>query len=128
MVSTDLLRELSWALVITTVIEVVVALIFRTGWRGATAVALVNLVTNPIANLLMLGISEFAPPPADSALLLLAVALEALIVLIEWRLLVWALADTVGRPRRLLALASAANVTSLVAGGFVLFTLADLWA
>jgi hypothetical protein len=83
-------------------------------------VALVSAVTNPMLNLAGIVLTRFVDWPAAPAPAIVAglLAAEALVVLVEWRLLVVALG---GPSRRLLGVAVAMNAASALAG-------AVLWA
>ena len=106
-------------LAVTIAAELLVALPFRIGKRGLAAVVLVNGVTNPILNLLLLAVYgfgigykwvQFFQEPTAVWYAIFAIA-EVAVVLVEWRLLNWVLKDTASS-RRLLALSVAMNVVS----------------
>jgi hypothetical protein len=103
------------ALVLTLALELPVAALFRVGWWGIAAVALVNLVTNPPLSLIV--IAQAGVAPAWAASLALPI-LEVAVVIIEWRLLAWALHGTAGSSRRMLTLSITMNAAS-VAGGYL---------
>jgi hypothetical protein len=123
-----------FTLAITTAVECAVAALFRVGRRGVGAVALVNLVTNPALNVLIAlfftSLNQAGPSspwwyflaPEWLPYLLLPV-LEVAVVMIEWRLLVWALRGTAGTSRKMLVLSVTMNVVSAVVA-----TLASLLA
>jgi hypothetical protein len=128
-------NEILPALLFTIVFEVLVAALF--GFRQALwAVVAVNLVTNPvlsafIATLYGLGLG-FAEnvTPGDPSYIDAAPwvwptvgLLEAVIVVVEWRLLVWALAGKAGTSRRLLVVVIAMNVVSATIGTMALRSL-----
>jgi hypothetical protein len=102
------------ALLLTVAIEGTVAWLFgfRTG-RALLAVAMINCITNPALNFLLLllawrGVDVRLP---------LVVPLEVLVVVVEWGLYVYVF----GHPKgRLLLLSLAANTASFLAG-LVLF-------
>jgi hypothetical protein len=106
-------------LVATVVVELLVALPFRVGRRGLAAVVLVNGVTNPLLNLFLLtvyglGIGfKWVPFSNERAVVWYVIffVAEAVVVLVEWRLLNWVLRKYVSS-RRLLVLAVAMNVVS----------------
>lgn len=103
------------ALLITVAIELVVALIM--GFRKADelwAVVYVNIITNPLLNYFILMNREFRFIRMDFLILNL---IEIAIVLVEWRLLVFALRQN---SRRLLLLSFLMNLTSYVLGSFIL--------
>lgn len=79
------------------------------------AVALVNLVTNPVLNFAGTGIAQFTDWTELSAWLLVPIlaAAEALVVLVEWRLLLWAIG---GSARKMLLVAATMNAASAAAG------------
>jgi|WetSurMetagenome_2_1015567.scaffolds.fasta_scaffold187166_3 hypothetical protein len=98
------------ALLLTVALEGGVAWLFgfRTG-KSQLIVAMVNCITNPILNLLLLALAWQGVPVS----LLLVTLLEVLVVLVEWRLLEYNLGGSKGR---LLLLSFAANTTSFLAG------------
>jgi hypothetical protein len=117
------LAQLGIALALTVVIELaVVALLGGRTSRELVAVTAVNVVTNPVFNaaLLLLRasvLSSLRPDIAASAEWAFIGVAEVLIVLAEWRLLVWALrADS----RTWLVRSAAMNAVSLVAGSWLL--------
>jgi hypothetical protein len=98
------------ALLLTVAIEGAVAWFFgfRTG-RSQLAVAMINCLTNPALNLLLvilawLGVAVRLP---------LVVLLEVVVVAVEWGLLVYAFG---GSKRRLFLLSLTANAASFLAG------------
>ena len=121
-------------LVVTLIIELPIAVLFRVGERGEKAVLLVNLVTNPLFSAVLfvlygLGIgiyqtpvpgTRFGPPPMQthvtSAYWIAWVGMEVAIALIEWGLLVWALQRTAGSARKLLAMSVCMNGASALIG------------
>jgi hypothetical protein len=121
-------------LVLTIAVEVPVAGAFGLGRRGMAAAVLINVVTNPALNFIVLVLFGlgfgFTPGTgatfslsswfsvAGYAYVLLS-ALEVAVVLIEWRMLVWALSGTKHSPRRLLAASVTMNVASFLAGVLV---------
>ncbi len=103
------------ALFLTMVIELAIALFF--GFRKKIeiiAIVFVNLLTNPILNYLLLVNDHFSFFKSNLLIILL---LEAVVVLIEWKLLVFALQE---KPKKLLALSLAMNFCSYFAG-FLIF-------
>ena len=82
--------------------------------QALSTVALVNLITNPLLNLsgYLFGLLVDWDDSPLSALALLVPA-ELLIIVVEWRLLIWALG---GDRRRLLIVSCAMNVASALAG------------
>jgi hypothetical protein len=99
-----------FALLLTLAIEGAVAWLFgfRQG-RSQLAIAMINCLTNPALNLLLLilawlGVEVHLP---------LVILLEILVVVVEWRLLVYVF----GAPkRRLFILSLLANAASFLAG------------
>jgi hypothetical protein len=113
----DLLGSLGWALLVTLVAEVAVAAAFGLRRSGLAAVALVSIITNPAMNLALLdGQGGILPYGHDSGWLLAAVLLEVIVVVVEWRLLVWALKGSYGDSRRMLQLSATMNLASVAAG------------
>ncbi len=103
--------KLLLALALTMIIEVAVA--FLLGYRdrrSLAVVALVNVVTNPTLNYVVMVLAVFRIVPIGPALIL---CLEALVVLVEWRLMVYALDKN---PNRLLVLSLVMNAASYSAG------------
>ncbi len=99
------------ALFLTIVIELAVAFFF--GFRKKIEIAtivFVNLLTNPILNYLLLVNYHFS---FFKSSLLIIFLLEVAIVLIEWKLLVFALQE---KPKKLLALSLTMNFCSYIAG------------
>jgi hypothetical protein len=98
------------ALLLTVVIEAGVAWLFglRTT-RSQLAVAMINVMTNPLLNLLLLLLAWLGVPVT----LPLVALLEVPVVLAEWGLLVYVFAGTKGRR---LALSVAANAASFLSG------------
>jgi hypothetical protein len=108
------------ALFVTLLVEIIVAAFFRVGWLGIAAVVLVNLVTNPVLGLIVIAAATAGvglPAWASTAVLLV---LEIAIVLLEWRLLVWALNDAAGSSRKLLVLSIVMNAASFLVGALLL--------
>jgi len=101
--------------VLTLAVElpVAAALGLRSG-RALAAVACVSLVTNPLltlGGLLLAQAYDWSSTPATA--LAVIVPAEVAIVLVEWRLLLWALG---GSPRRMLVVSVTMNATSALAG------------
>jgi hypothetical protein len=99
------------ALLLTILIEVSVALVF--GYRSKReifSVLLVNLITEPVLNYLLLINSYFS---LVSASILFILLLESVVILVEWRLLAYALD---GDSKRLFVLSLVMNLASLVVG------------
>lgn len=104
------------ALALTIVIEVPVAVLM--GLRGGRAVAsvtLVNVVTNPVLNLIVLALVAWVPAVAylPSVYWSVVTLLELVVVVVEWRLLLWALG---GSSRRMLLTSVVMNAASFGAG------------
>jgi hypothetical protein len=122
------------ALAATLAVEALVALAFRGGSRGVLAVSGTNLVTNPLFNLVLLlaayilgaGGPDWAPH--GWLLLPLTIALEVLVVAVEWRILVYVTRGTWGSSRRLLLFSVVANLASALAplGLWLLLNLASI--
>jgi hypothetical protein len=103
------------ALVLTIIVETGVAFILGYRDRKSLAVvALVNVITNPILNYLLLVIAVFRIMEISTALILF---LEALVVLAEWRLMVYALDRD---PWQLFVLSLVMNTASYLAGLLIL--------
>jgi hypothetical protein len=111
------------ALVSTLILELVVAVLFSLGRRGLGAVALVNLLTNPLYNFVFLaviytfglGSEDFSSFDGRWLVAVTTVVLETVVVVAEWRLLVWVTQGTAGSSRRLLAFSVVANLVSALA-------------
>ena len=82
--------------------------------RALAAVACVSLLTNPLLNLggILLAQAWDWPSAPGTALAVLAPA-EVVVIIVEWRLLVWALG---GDSRRLLLISAVMNAASALAG------------
>ncbi|HVP20955.1 MAG TPA: hypothetical protein VMS73_03740 [Anaerolineaceae bacterium] len=105
-----MLSRYLFALLLTLVIEGAVAWLFgfRKGW-SQLAVAMINCLTNPGLNLLLLILAWLGV----EVRLQLVVLLEILVVVVEWRLLIYVF----GNPkRRLFVLSLLANAASFLAG------------
>jgi hypothetical protein len=99
------------ALFLTIAVELMVAFLF--GFRKKleiTAIVFVNLLTNPILNYLLLVNDHFSFFKTN---LLVILFLEFLVVLIEWKLLVFALQE---KTNKLLILSFAMNSCSYMTG------------
>jgi len=102
-------------------------MLFQVGRRGYLAVALINVVTNPLMNLIVYVLIAYPPRPLalsglpDLAIVALA---EAAVVLVEWRLLVWALPDSAGSKGRMFWLSVSMNAASWF-GGILVFGVTD---
>ena len=98
------------ALLLTVVIEDGIAWMF--GYRTARlmlAVAMINCITNPALNFILLVLAW----QGIDVTLVLVVLLEVLVVVVEWRLLVY----VIGHPKgRLFILSLVANAASFLAG------------
>jgi hypothetical protein len=82
--------------------------------RSLGAVACVSLITNPLLNWTgwaLATVVDWASSPAG--VLTFLVPAEILVVLVEWRLLLWALG---GNSRRLLLVSAVMNAASALAG------------
>jgi hypothetical protein len=119
-------------LAITVVIETPVAALFGLRGRELGVIAAVSFVTNPPLNLFFAALSALGvgytkiytdlphhhldhvvTAPWIWALLCL---LELVVIVVEWRLLVWALAGKAGSSRRLLVISFAMNAASATLG------------
>ena len=110
----DFLRLSAEALILTIAIEVSIAWLF--GLRSKKelwAVTLINVITNPLLNYLIMVNSNFH---LISQVTVLILCLEAGVVVAEWRLLVYALRLGV---IRMLVLSVVMNSLSYLAGFFV---------
>jgi hypothetical protein len=118
-------------LIVTVAIEVGTAALFRVGLAGLGAVGAVNFVTNPILTAVLYisywrNIGGFSAGPGDPDLFAgvrswpVLALLELMIIVAEWRILVWVLHGTAGSSRKLFALAVAMNVVSATLGTFAL--------
>lgn len=112
------LGPLGAALVVTTVVQVVVAAMFGLRGRSLGAVVLVNVVANTELGFglaLVLAVSGYFEGVATGLTLpLVTLIVLTVVVIVEWRLLVWALGRTAGSPKRLLALSIVMNAASTV--------------
>ncbi len=98
------------ALLLTVAIEGAMAWCFGfRAWRAQLAVAMINCITNPALNLLLVALAWLGV----NVRLPLVVLLEVGVVAAEWGLLVYAFG---GPKRRLLALSLVANTASFLAG------------
>ena len=89
------------------------ALGLRSG-RALAAVACASLLTNPLLNfggLLLAQAYDWSSTPASAVAVV--VPAEVAVVIVEWRLLLWALG---GSPRRMLLVSAAMNAASALAG------------
>lgn len=119
----EVLGGMAAALIGTIAIELaVVALLGGRSARELAAVALVNAITNPILNLALLLVRLEVLPSVGAGLAapvewaFIGVA-EIAVVLVEWRLLAWALrADS----RTWLIRSAVMNATSFVLGSWLL--------
>jgi hypothetical protein len=100
------------ALVLTLIAEVPVSLLF--GFRSRKdilSVVLINLITNPLANVLMILVST-------SSWVLLIILLEVLVILAEWWLLIYSLE---GSKKKLFWMSVTMNVASILFGILIFF-------
>ena len=99
------------ALFLTIIIELIVAFFF--GFKKKIeiiAIVFINLLTNPILNYFLLVNDYFS---FFKSSLLIILFLEVIVVLIEWKLLVFALQE---KSKKLLVLSLAMNFCSYIAG------------
>ena len=103
------------ALALTEAVELSLAALLGLRTRRALAtVTLINLLTNPVLNYLgwlLTRFADWATAPATAIPVLLAA--EAVVVIVEWRLLFWVLG---GSSRRMLLVSLALNAASAGAG------------
>ena len=106
------LLGLAWAAGLTVVVECVTSVLLGMRSRCDLAiVALVNLATNPVLNVVMI---LAAPLLLKTGTWFVALAaLEVAVVLVEWRVFAWAFGARLEHP---LAFALALNLASLGAG------------
>ena len=112
---TDYLAFAAEALLLTLAVELAVAWLL--GLRSRTqllSIVLINVVTNPLLNYLLLVNGYFHLVVQTRAL---TVCLEAGVVLAEWALLVWALRL---KTTKMLALSVVMNASSYFAGLLIL--------
>jgi hypothetical protein len=111
----DFLRLLAIALALTVAVEVVIAWLFRLRSKTElSTVTLINVITNPLLNYLILVNGFFHLAPYSVVLIL---SLELGVVIAEWLLLSWVLRNRAGK---MLVLAVAMNVCSFLAGLLIL--------
>lgn len=99
------------SLTLTLTVELIVSIIF--GYRSKIeilSVILVSLITNPLLNFIFLSNNYFAFLTVNSFTILF---LEVVVVLVEWRFLVFALQE---KSKKLLVLSVVMNFCSYVAG------------
>ena len=113
----DILFYFGSALLLTILIEGMVAVCFRAG-ISFRRIVLVNTITNPVLLYLMICINYFTPVSQTGPIL---ISLEIAIVFIEWKLFEYALEK---RSYRLLLYSFLANATSYGVG--VLLTRLDI--
>ena len=107
----DYLRWSAEALILTIVIEVIIAWLFGLrSKRELLTVLLINVITNPLLNYLITVNGYFHLVSRTNLLIL---CLEVVVVLVEWRLLVWVLRQKV---KKMLVLSVAMNAASYLAG------------
>jgi hypothetical protein len=118
---------------VTLALECAVAGLFDLGQETMRGVVAINLVTNPLVNIFFLvcfglgfGITD-PRGPSDVAVAVWFWAaffvLEALVVVAEWRALIWVTPRWDATSRRLLGLSATVNVLSGSVGTFVLAVL-----
>jgi hypothetical protein len=107
------------ALLLTILIEALVAWLLglRTG-RGQLILLLVNVITNPLLNLIMAGLAFFAVYTIQSPYDPLLIALEVLVVAAEALMLRAALGLSTGKA---IMLSTAVNTASWLAGALILW-------
>jgi hypothetical protein len=100
-----------WPLLITQVVEISIALIL--GFRKKTEIAVItciNLITNPILNYLLLANYQLAYVKIN---LLIIIFLELIVVIVEWRMLVYSIQQ---KSIKLFILSLAMNFFSYISG------------
>lgn len=111
MQSSELLVQFGYALLLTIVLEeVVAAFFFGTKWIGYLLVLLVNVVTNPVLNIIYRWIYLIYPVPPCSFVI---VVLEMAVVWVEYRLICHGLNNNT---KRWFFLSLAANTISYTVG------------
>lgn len=102
------------ALILTILIEVGIAWLFGLRKKKELiTVVLINVITNPLLNYLILVNAYFHLIDQSQILLLI---LEGLVVLVEWRILVWALSQGV---KKMFLLSLVMNASSFLGGLFI---------
>jgi hypothetical protein len=116
-----LARDLAIALGVTVAIEVAIAAAFRVGRKGLAVVVAMNVVTNPLMNLARIAANRlWLWYPQLNVTLdpnLTLVVLEAIVILVEWRVLMLVLEKPRWTSPRVLGLSIVMNVASLFGGG-----------
>jgi len=106
--------QLLAALALTEAVELPLAALLGLRTRRALAtVAFINLLTNPVLNYLGWVLARFVDWAAPATAILVLLAAEAVVVIVEWRLLLWVLG---GASRRMLLVSLALNAASAGAG------------
>lgn len=116
------------ALFTTLLVELPIAAAFRIGRRALGVVLLINVLTNPALNLLLVVLANsMGLPPETWVLFYMQCAavllLEIIVVVVEWRLMVWAFQGTVGTSRKLLLLSVIMNAFSAIFGTVLVYFL-----
>jgi hypothetical protein len=102
------------ALAVTLFVELPVAAVLGLRTQRALVTVLgVNLITNPLLNLALVCGCKAIGPAASAAYPTAVAGLEAIVIVVEWRLLLYALS---GRSRQMLAASLAMNASSLAVG------------
>jgi hypothetical protein len=117
----DIAADFALALGLTVAIELLVVLFVGVrGVRALAAIAALNVVTNPLFNLALYYWRAAVSRTAllDAGMLL---ALEAVVVIVEWRVLLRVLDAQKWPPRAALWLVVVMNAASLLFGNWVLF-------
>jgi len=107
--------QLLAALALTEAVELTMAALLGLRTRRALAtVALINLVTNPVLSFLAWLLARFVDWAGGTATAIpVLLAAETVVVLVEWRLLLWVLG---GASRRMLLVSLALNAASAGVG------------
>lgn len=106
------------ALAVTICLETLICVLFRFRGRALGAVAAINLVTNPLLNLILLLLCS--PSAPRWSFWLTVGVLEIAVIFVEWRMLVWILGTTVTTSRRLMIVSGVMNTTSATLGTLLL--------
>ena len=111
------MTALALALAVTACIETGIAALLGLRRRALGAVASVNLVTNPLVNLCFWALCGLGA---------VFCLLEVMVVIAEWRALVWVLGGRTGAAsRRLLVICVAMNAVSATLGTYLLMPIAS---
>ena len=98
------------ALLTTILVEVSVAVLFGCKSKEVLSIVLVNLITQPVLNYIVFLVDYFKLVYVDIQFVFFS---EIIVILVEWRLLVFALERS---PRRLFVLSLVMNLASFLVG------------